>query len=137
MLEIGKVKFKRAVVSEDPGNLNINTIDAPNASKKMACTAVYTRCLKKDGTCSCQLVFLRSNIILDGLKKPRTELFAATINTYTGEIPRRAFQSNHKERVKLCDSQVTLLWINNQDKPVKQWVRNRVVEINRFTQPSE
>ena len=28
-------------------------------------------------------------------------------------------------------------WINNLKKPVKQWVRNRVVEINRFTQPKD
>ena len=37
----------------------------------------------------------------------------------------------------MCESQVTLFWINNQDKPVKQWVQNKVVEINRFTQLSE
>ena len=137
MQEIGKVKFKHAVVPEDAVNLNINTIDAADASKKLACTEIYARFLKKDGTCSCQLVFSRSKIIPNGLTQPRAELFAATMNTHTGEIVRRAFQSNHKQRVKLCDSQVTLFWINNLDKPVKQWVRNRVVEINRFTQPSE
>ena len=82
-------------------------------------------------------MFSHSKTIPDGLTQPRAELFAATMNTHTGEIVRRAFQSNHKERVKLCDSQVTLFWINNQDKPVKQWVQNRVVEIKRFTQPSE
>ena len=37
----------------------------------------------------------------------------------------------------MCDSQVTLFWINNKGKPVKQWVLNRVVEIKIFTQPSE
>ena len=137
MQKIGKVKFRRAVVPEDAVNLNINTTDAADASKKLACTAIYARFLKKDGTYSCQLVFLRSNIIPDGLTQPRAELFAATINTHTGEIVRRAFQNNHKEKVRSCDSQVTLFWINNQDKPVKQWVRNRVVEINRFTQTSE
>ena len=107
MQEIGKVKFRRAVVPEDAVNLNINTIDAADASKKLACTAIYARFLKKDGTYSCQLVFSRSKIIPDGLTQPRAELFAATMNTHTGEIVRRAFQSNHKERVKLCDSQVT------------------------------
>ena len=137
MQEIGKVKFKSAVAPEDAVNLNINTIDAADASKRLACTAIYARFLKKDGTYSCQLVFSRSKIVPDGLTQPRAELFTATMNTHTGEIVRRAFQGNHKERVKLCDSQVTLFWINNQDKPVRQWVRNRVVEINRFTQPSE
>ena len=104
MQEIGKVKFKRAVVPEDAVNLNINTIDAADASKKLTSTAIYARFLKKDGTYSCQLVFSRSKIIPDGLTQPRAELFAATMNTHTGGIVRRAFQSSHKERVKLCDS---------------------------------
>ena len=59
---------------------------------------------------------------------------AATLNTHTCETVKRAFQDNHKGSVKLSDSQVTLYWINNEKKPLKQWVRNRVVEINRFTQ---
>ena len=137
MQEIDRVKFKHAVVPEDALNLNINTIDATDATKKLACTAINARFLKENGTCSCQLVFSRPKIIPDGPTQPRAELFAATMNTHAVEIVRRAFQSNHKERVKLCDSQVTLFWRNNQDKPVKQWVQNRVVEINRFAQPSE
>ena len=50
------------------------------------------------------------------------------MNIHTGEIVRRTFQSNNKERVKFCDSQATLPWINNQDKPVKQWsCRNKEI----------
>ena len=135
MQEIGKIKYKRAIVPQDAANLDISTIDFGDASNKLACAAIYARFLKKDGTFSCQLVFSRSKIIPDGLSQPRAELFAATINVHTGEIVRRSLQC--KERVKLTDSQVVLHWINNHDKPVKQWVRNRVVEINRYTEPSE
>ena len=86
MQKVGKVKFKRAVVPEDAVNLNINTIDAADDSKKLACTAIYARFLKKDGKYSCQLVFSCSKIIPDGLTQPRAELFATTMNTHTGEI---------------------------------------------------
>ena len=48
MQEIGKVKFNRAVVPEDAVNLNKNTIDAADTSKKLACTAIYARFLKKN-----------------------------------------------------------------------------------------
>ena len=41
---------------------------------------------------------------------------AATLNTHTCEIVKRAFQDNHKGSVKLSDSQVTLYWINNEKK---------------------
>ena len=73
----------------------------------------------------------------DGFTKPRTELFPTTMNTNTGEIVKKTFQSNHKEKLKLCGSQVTLFQINNQDKPVKQLVWNAIVERNRITQLSE
>ena len=60
---------------------------------------------------------------------------AATLNTKSGETLKTAFQDNHEGSVKLGDSQVTLHWLNNQKKPLKQWVRDRVAEINRLTQP--
>ena len=133
MQEIGNLRLQRAVVPEDAVNLAINTIDAPDVSNKMVCVAIYARFLRGNSTYSCQLVFFRSKVIPDGLTQPRAELLAATLNTHTGEIVKRALQDNHKGSVKLSDSKVTLHLKNNQKKPVKQWVRNRVVEINRFT----
>ena len=35
--------------------------------------------------------------------------------------------------MKLTDNQIALHWIDNDQKPLKPWVRNRVVEINRNT----
>ena len=43
----------------------------------------------------------------------------------------------HTSSIKLCDSQVVLHWIENEEKPLKQWVRDRVVEIRRFTSPTD
>ena len=53
------------------------TIDATDDSKKLVCAENYARFLKKDETCSCQLVFSRSETIPDGLVQPRTELFVS------------------------------------------------------------
>ena len=137
MQEIGKIKFQRAVVPEDAINLHIQKIDAADTSQKLACVAIYTRFLKKDGTHSCQLIFSRSKLIPDGLSQPRAELFAATMNAHTGEIVRRSLQENCKGKMKLTDSQVVLHWLSNHEKAVKQWVRNRVIEILRFKDSSE
>ena len=84
MQEIGRIKFQRAVVPEDAINLDIQTIDAADGSQKLACVAISTKFLKKDGTHSCQLIFSRSKLIPDGLSQPRAELFAATMNAHTG-----------------------------------------------------
>ena len=43
MQEIDKIIFQRAVVPEDAINLDIQTIDAADASKKLACVATYAR----------------------------------------------------------------------------------------------
>ena len=101
MQEIGRIKFQRAVVPEDAINLDIQTIDAADGSQKLACVAISTKFLKKDGTHSCQLIFSRSKLIPDGLSQPRAELFAAAMNAHTGETVRRALQENHKRKMKL------------------------------------
>ena len=137
MQEIGNLRFQRTVVPEDAVNLDINTIDASDASNKMVCVAIYAGFLRRNGTYFCQLVFSRSKVVPDGLSQPRTELVAATLNIHTGETVKRVFQDNRKGSVKLSDSQVTLHWINNQKKPLKEWVRNMVVEINILTQPKD
>ena len=137
MQEIGKIIFQRALVPEDAINLDIQTINAADASQKLACVAICARFLKKDGTQSCQLIFSRSKLMPDGLSQPRAELFAATMNAHTGEIVRAALQENHKGKMKLTDSQVVLCWLSNHEKAVKQWVRSRVIEILRFTDSSE
>jgi len=67
------------------------------------------------------------------MSMPRAELYAALINAHTGEIIRRSFHDWHKHSIKFTDSQIALHWINNDQKPLKQWVRNRVIEILRFT----
>ena len=68
MQEIGKVKFKSAVVPENILNLNITTIGVTDASQNLACTAIYARFPKKDGTYYYQSVFSHSKIMPDGLR---------------------------------------------------------------------
>ena len=56
------------------------------------------------------------------MSQPRAELFAAVLNTHKREVVKRSWISN---------------WISNSDKPLKQWVRNGVIEIRRFTIPEQ
>ena len=132
MEEISTIKYKRAVIPEDAISLDINTVDTEDASKDIACVAIYARFQRKFGKFSCQLVFARSRLIPTGTTQPRAELIAATLNAHTGEIVRRSFGKHHKSSIKLTDSQIVLFWINGNDKQLKPWVRNRVAEIHRF-----
>ena len=67
------------------------------------------------------------------MSQPRAELYAALLNAHTGEIVRKSFKKWHQSSIKLSDSQIVLYWLSNDAKPLKQWVRNRVIDILRFT----
>ena len=131
--KLGQVKFKRAVVPVDAANLDIQTIEMADASQNLACASVYVRFKRKSGEFSCQLIFSRWKIIPKGLTIPRAELFAALLNAMTGHVVYTALSEYIKTRVHLTDSQIALFWINNTKSQMKQWVRNRVIEINRLT----
>ena len=137
MEEIDKLRFKRAVIPTDAVSPSFQTLDFGDASTKLACVAIYARFLRKNGEYSCQLLFARTKIISPPQSQPRNELLAATVSTHTGEVVKRACGEYFQKHIKVTDSQVTLFWIHNDNKPLKQHVRNRVLEIRRFTLPEE
>ena len=59
MQEINNLKYKRAVIPDDATSLDIKTIDFGDASKAIACVAIYARFRRKCGGYFCQLVLAR------------------------------------------------------------------------------
>ena len=135
--EINNLRYQRVIVPEDAINLEIDTIDFGDASKLMVCSCIYARFKRNSGNSSCQLVLARSRVVPKGMSLPRAELYAALLNTYTGEIARRSFKKYHKNAIKLTDNTACLFWITNDEKPLDQWIRNRVIEVLRFTSVSQ
>ncbi len=133
MSELRTLYYKRCIVPDDAVSLDIDTIDTGDASKLIACIAIYARFKRRNGEYSCQLVFSRSKLIPDGTTQPRAELIAAMLNSHTGEVVKRSFGKYHNSSIKLGDNQIVLHWIYNNEKALKVWVRTRVIEILRFT----
>ena len=131
--ELKDLRYNRAVIPEDAESLDLHTIDFGDASMVMACSAIYVRFKKINGEFSCQLVFARSKLLPSGTSQPRGELIAALLNTHTGEVVKRAFGVHHKSHLKISDSEIALYWITNDQKQLKSWVLNRVIDIHRFT----
>ena len=131
--KLGEIKFRRARVPEDAVSLEMETIEMADASPNLMCSAIYGRFKRKTGSYSCQLLFARSKIVPKNTTMPRAELSAALLNATTGHVTYVALRNYIKSRVHLTDSQIVLFWLNNTKSHVKQWVRNRVVEINRLT----
>ena len=137
MNEIKTLKHQRAVIPEDAIDTQVNTLDFGDARREIACIAIYVGYKRKDGSYSCQLVFARSRLIPTIMTQPRAELFAVLINTHAGEVVRRAFGQHHTNAFKFTDSQIVLHWISNENRSLKQWVRNKIIKIKRFTDPDQ
>ena len=133
--EINSIRYRRAIIPEDAIDLDLETLDFGDASKSAACAAIYARFKRKNGAHSSQLVLSRSQLVPEEFSQPRAELHAAVLCTHTGEIVRKSFHKHHRKSFKFTDSQIVLHWISNEERPLKQWVRNRVLEIKRFTEP--
>ena len=133
--KLGEIKFRRAITPEDAVNLDMETIEISDSSLHLACSVVHARFKWKMVLYSCQLVFARSKVVPKGMSVPRSELFAAALNASTGHVVNLALGEFIKNSVSLTDSQIVLFWINNFKLQLKQWVRNRIVEIHRLTKP--
>ena len=137
MSEIKKIRYRRAIIPQDAESLDMETLDFGDASQNIICIAIYVRFKKRDGSFSCQLIFARSKLISEEFTQPRAELFAAMINSHSGHTIKQALKDKHKSSIKFTDSQISLYWICNFNLNLKQWTRNRVSKIHRFTDTSQ
>ena len=135
--ELKSIRFNRAIVPADAINLQLTTLDFGDASQDLICASIYARFKRKQGDYSCQLIFARSRLVPDEYTQPRGELYAALVITHTSEVVRKAFNSTHSGNLKFTDSQIALYWITNTSLQLKQWLRNRVNEIHRWTKSSQ
>ena len=137
MQDIKNIKFNRAIILKYAISLNINTVDLGDASKNIASVAIYARCERSNGELSSQLIYSRSKLVPDSMSQPRAELFAAVLNAHTGDAIKFSLGKYNQSSTKLIDNQTALYWIRNIYKTLKQWVRNRAIEIQLFTIPEQ
>ena len=107
MNEIKISKYQRVVIPEDAIDTQVETLDFGDASREIACIAIYARFKRKHGNYSCQHVFAPSRLIPTKVNQPRAELYAALINNHTGEVVSRTF-GHHTNAFKFTDSQIVL-----------------------------
>ena len=124
--------WPRPVIPRDRANNEI-VIGCGDASEKIACADCHIRCLKEDGTFSCQMILSKTKIVPVEMTLPRGELLAATLNTHITEIVKRSLKRfNISKCVYILDSEIALHWLASTTKQLKPYVRNRVIEILRF-----
>ena len=132
---LGSLKYSRVVIPENAADLNVELISAGDASSKMTCAACYVRYRLKDGSHSCQLVLGKTKIVPEGMTLPRAELCAAVLNVHIAEVVKRALKERVVDQILVGDSEIALHWMNSEVKQLKPWTRNKVIEVNRFSEP--
>ena len=133
MRQLDTLSWTRAVIPSDAVDMNMQLIGTGDASQDLACSACYVRFKRKDGSWSCQLFLAKSKIVSKDTTLPRAELLASTLNTHATEIARRSVEKFVTNIIYVLDSEIALYWIGSDTKPLKPYVRNRVIEIRRFT----
>ena len=132
--EIPEITFRRCVIPEDAVSTDIETLDFGDSSGSLICAAIYARIKRTNGKYACQLLFARTKLLPEGITIPRGELAAAELNATTGFVVKKALGEYHKGYWKFTDSQVALFWVNSREKPLRPWVRTKVIEVNRLSE---
>ena len=100
MNELGDIKFSRATLPIDAVSLQMETIEAGDASTALICAAVYVRFERQSGEYSCELVVGKSKIVPSGMTVPKSELYAMEINSSLGHLTQRALAENMLRHTK-------------------------------------
>ncbi|XP_035213064.1 uncharacterized protein LOC118186999 [Stegodyphus dumicola] len=96
----------------------------------------YCRCLNDKGNISVSFVMSKSRVApLKKLTLPRLELMAAVIGGRTGKYLGEVFNDLIDKFVYWTDSLIVLFWIKGSAKQWKQFVGNRVVEVQEKSDP--
>jgi hypothetical protein len=135
MESTSELVYNRAVVPDNAVSMDIELIGAGDASERMVCAGCYIRFKLKDDRYSCQLILGKCKIVPEDMTLPRAEMFAATLNVHVMQIVKRALTNHCSDYLLFTDSEIALFWLTSQTKRQKPWVRNRAIEVNRFTNP--
>ena len=54
------------------------------------------------------------------------------LNASAAHVVKLSLGELRTDQIKLTDSQVVLHWVCSENRVLKQWVRNQVIEINRL-----
>ena len=136
MQELREVRFRRTIIPEDAVSPDVELIVSADASMNIAVACVHARVKKKDGTYSCQLVTGKSKLV-NKLTIPKAELRAATLAVHLAHSVKFSLGSQMRQSVYVTDSSIVLHWLSNDQRPLETLVRNSVIDIRRFTSPSQ
>ena len=134
--DLREIKFRRSIIPVDAIKPEVELIVSADASQHIAVACVHGRVQKKDGSFACQLLSAKSKLV-SNLTIPKAELRAAALAVHVAHSAKHDLGSQLKQSTYVTDSSIVLHWISNDERPLETLVRNAVIDIRRFTSPSQ
>ncbi|XP_064646159.1 uncharacterized protein LOC135499344 [Lineus longissimus] len=109
-----------------------------DASERAYGSVAYLKQTNREGKIHVTIVFAKSKVApLANVTIPRLELLAAVEAVKIDQLLRRELDIQIKSTTFWTDSTLVLQFINNESKPLKTFVANRVTYIRSYTSPSQ
>ena len=124
------IAFPRSFVPHNSHSGTLTIIATCDAASAMCGTAIYARTQLPDESCHVQLVTARSKSVDATI--PRNELTGLVLCAETLFCVLKTLGSRVASYFLLTDSAIALAWVKNEERPLKPYVFNRVVQIRRL-----
>lgn len=134
--DLREIRFRRTIIPEDAVNTDVELVVSADASQYIAIACIHGRVKRKNGLFSSQLISAKSKLVKEHTI-PKGELRAAVLATHLAHTAKFNLGSQFKSAMYITDSSITLFWINLDTRPLNVTVRNCVVDIRRFSSPSQ
>ena len=134
--DIREIMFARTIIPEDAISPEVELIISSDASQYIAVATVHGRVRRKNGEYSCTLIAAKSKLTKE-LTIPKAELRGAVLATHLAHSIKHDVGEQLKWSIYVTDSSIVLFWLNQDQRPLGVTVRNAVIEIRRYTNPSQ
>ena len=130
------IAFRRTIIPADAVDTNVELVVSADASQHIAVASVHARVKRKDGSYSCQLVCAKSKLV-KSLTIPKAELRAAVLASHLAHSVKFCLSTQLQRTIYVVDSSIVLFWLSSDERPLEVLVRNCVIDIRRFSSPSQ
>lgn len=135
LTSLNDLQVKRHVICKN--HVSIELHGFCDASQKTYAACIYMRSIDRDNKVHVSLLCAKTKVapVKQKLTAPRLELCSALLLSRLLKKVSDALSINYDIHL-WCDSQIVLCWIQTQSTLLKQFVANRVKEIQTLTKPS-
>ena len=133
---VKEIRFRRALIPPNAKAPYISIITSTDASENIAVACVHTRVRLQEGGYYVQLFAAKSRLVSTNTI-PKAELKGAVMGASLSHVARANLGPVLDQSLYVTDSSIVLYWIKQDQRPLHTGVRNGVVEINRFSDPTK